>query len=334
MDNFARKTFVTSRSLTYTYYDSAPRTPGDSGKPALLLLHGFPDGAKLWFRVIQHLESLPNRIIAPDLLGYGGTSNPVDASLFNSKAMTTDLAELLAAEKISRVIVIGHDWGSFLATRVWMWQPQLVAGVAMLNVHYIPPSGADLNAINELFENATGLPRYAYWEFFANQDDAPAMIEANLESFWTILHGDKDHLMQEHWCQRDAMRRFVESDTRLPHREYAKPGGEGALKEEWFAFAKEKGVASPLCWYKAWVHGHHWAVEKDLPQERLPITVPSFFLGCTGDDVCLPALIEQNKEAGLVPDLTVKVIDSAHWSPYEKPAEVGQGLHEWISNKF
>ncbi|GME33950.1 Alpha beta hydrolase fold protein [Neofusicoccum parvum] len=333
MDGFTRKSFTTSRSLTYTYFDSGAAASTSNGKPALLLLHGFPDGAKLWFKVIPHLLPLGRRIIAPDLLGYGGSSNPTDAALFNSKAMTADVAELLAAEHVERAVVIGHDWGSVLATRMWMWQPQLVAGVAMLNVHYIPPGPFDLAALNELFESATGLPRYAYWDFFANQEDAAGIIEKNLETFWTVLHGEKDHLMGEHWCKHGAMRSFVEADECLPLREYARAEADGRLKEEWFAFVQERGIASSLCWYKALAHGHHWNVEKELPSERLPIKVPSFFLGCTGDDVCLPALIEQNKEAGLVPDLTVQVVDSAHWSPYEKPAEIGKGLSEWILAK-
>ena len=151
MEGFTRKSFTTSRSLTYTYFDSGAAA---NDKPALLLLHGFPDGAKLWFKVIPHLLPLGRRIIAPDLLGYGGSSNPTDAALFNSKAMTTDLAELLAAEKVEKVVVIGHDWGSVLATRMWLWQPQLCAGVAMLNVHYIPPGPFDLTAARTLDELA------------------------------------------------------------------------------------------------------------------------------------------------------------------------------------
>ncbi|KAF4541827.1 Alpha beta hydrolase fold protein [Lasiodiplodia theobromae] len=336
MDKFAKKTFTTSRSLTYTYYDSA-RPTDDPHKPVFFLLHGFPDNAHLWKEVIPHLLPLPNRIIVPDQLGYGSTSRPTDAALFNSKDLTADYVELLRAEHVtSNVVVVGHDWGSFSAQRVWLWAPELVVGVALLNVAYIPPSETpfDLAAANAFFEQATGLPRYAYWELFTAEDGAE-VCDKHLESLWHVAHGNRPNWMRDMFCVRGAMREFLLADRRdVELHEYAKPGN--GWREEWLQSVREGGgLASALCCYKALAHNHHYEVEKELPKERIPVTVPTFFLGCDRDDVCLSALIEKNRADGHVgPDLTVKNIDSAHWCPMEKPDEVGKALYEWLSSKF
>lgn len=48
--------------------------------------------------------------MAPDCLGYGGTSKPLDMQAYKGKAMSDDIAEILEHEKIEKVIGIGHDW--------------------------------------------------------------------------------------------------------------------------------------------------------------------------------------------------------------------------------
>ncbi|KAK7706423.1 hypothetical protein SLS57_009657 [Botryosphaeria dothidea] len=335
MDNFTRKTFTTSRSLKYAYYDSAPAKPLAANKPTLFFIHGFPDDARLWKDVFPHLSSLPHRIIAIDQLGYGESSKPDSTALYNSRAVSADIAELLAAEQTSQIVAIGHDWGSSVAQRLWLWHPALVAGVAMLNVAYIPPvtTPFDLHALNAHTEQATGFPRYAYWELFADDDGAQALLDARLESLWCVVHGAREHWMRDMFCVRGAMRRFLEEDGRVELKPHARPGA--GWKEEWFKTIRENGgVGAQLHSYKALAHNHHYEVEKNLPEERAPITVPTFFLGCERDEVALPAFIEPSRAAGLLPDLTVKVIDSGHWCTMEKPDEVGQALYGFLSERF
>ncbi|KKZ66273.1 hypothetical protein EMCG_08044 [[Emmonsia] crescens] len=53
--------------------------------------------------------------------------------------MSDDLDELLTAESASTAIAIGHDWDSFMASRVYLWHPQRVMDLGLLKVAYIPP---------------------------------------------------------------------------------------------------------------------------------------------------------------------------------------------------
>ncbi|KAL1633628.1 hypothetical protein SLS56_002776 [Neofusicoccum ribis] len=327
MDSLTRKTFKTSRYFEYTYYDTAPTKPLAAETPTIFLLHGFPDSAQLWKHVIPTLTTtLPHRILVPDLLGYGGTSKPADPSAFAFNLMAADLAELLAHEQIAKAIPTGHDWGSFLAQRLYLFHPSLCARVALLNVAYAQLSNQpfDLAATNALLERTAGgdgRSPFAYWELFAAADGA-ALISRRLDRFWTALHGDRARWMRDLWCGRED----------VPLRAYAQPGR--GWREGWFGDVRAGGLESPLCWYKAYAGNVSVEAESALPRERLVVGVPVLFLGCSGDDVCLPAAIEPSKEAGLLPDLTVKVIDAPHWCAMAEPDEVAKALLEFFEARF
>ena len=44
--------------------------------------------------------------------GYGGTSKPFRTALYNYAGMADNLHEILVAENVSRVTIIGNDWGA------------------------------------------------------------------------------------------------------------------------------------------------------------------------------------------------------------------------------
>ena len=163
MDDFSeltKKTFTTSRSLQYTYYISK----ANPEKPTLLLLHGFPDSADLYAGITKYLLTLPFQLLIPDVLGYAGTSKPTDPSLYRAKSQTQDLVEILDTENIKDVIVGGHDWGSFLAQQVVLYQRERVRGVILLSVAWMLPSTDELfelDDVNEQLEKMTGYPRLA-----------------------------------------------------------------------------------------------------------------------------------------------------------------------------
>lgn len=62
-----------------------------------------------WRYQTKHLSERGYGIMCPDLLGYGGTSKPHDYKEYAFADMVVDLAELLDAEGLSQVVVVGHD---------------------------------------------------------------------------------------------------------------------------------------------------------------------------------------------------------------------------------
>jgi soluble epoxide hydrolase / lipid-phosphate phosphatase len=61
--------------LQYHYYYHPPKS---TDIPTLLFLHGFPSTSDHWVHQVAYFSSKGYGVIAPDMLGYGGTSKPVD----------------------------------------------------------------------------------------------------------------------------------------------------------------------------------------------------------------------------------------------------------------
>ena len=128
MNNSLYKDIKVERGLTYRYYFS----PATDGKPVLLFLHGFPSTSHDWVRQVKHFQPKGYGIIAPDMLGFGGTSRPLDVKAFRLKLRVKDLIDILDKENIDKVIGVGHDWcvpSGLHKNRVFMTTNYFFSGV-------------------------------------------------------------------------------------------------------------------------------------------------------------------------------------------------------------
>ena len=101
-----QKDVKTKRGLNYHYLF----VPSQAGKPTLVLLHGFPSTIRDWRFQIEHFSSKGYGLVVPDMLGYGGTDKPLDVKYYSWQDMSSDILDILDAEALDRVIVVGHDW--------------------------------------------------------------------------------------------------------------------------------------------------------------------------------------------------------------------------------
>jgi len=109
MDPSSYKTHTTTRGLKYNYFIS----PAKDAQPTLLFLHGFPSTSRDWQHQVAFFSARRYGVIVPDLLGYGGTDKPLAVEKYGLRLMSTDIVEILDAEKYtedSKVIAVGHDW--------------------------------------------------------------------------------------------------------------------------------------------------------------------------------------------------------------------------------
>jgi cis-3-alkyl-4-acyloxetan-2-one decarboxylase len=96
-----------------------------SGTP-VVLLHGIGQSGRVWQVVVEQLSQLPCRIVAFDLLGFGGSPKPdwpeytVDD---HAQAVITALEDLKADEP---AILVGHSMGCLVAVHVAKLRPDLV----------------------------------------------------------------------------------------------------------------------------------------------------------------------------------------------------------------
>lgn len=171
------KTFkAPSSSTSYSYV----RIPPSSSKPDILFLHGFPSSSYDWRHQISHFSSLGYGVLAPDLLGYGGTDKPSDPASYRGKKMATEVIEILDHEKLDKVHGVGHDFGSHLLSRIVNYFPSRLYSCAFIAVPYMAPGQPlDLDMVKQMTEHALGFEKFSYMRFM-NRDDSASIIEAHV----------------------------------------------------------------------------------------------------------------------------------------------------------
>jgi pimeloyl-ACP methyl ester carboxylesterase len=109
------------------------------GRPAVLLLHGFPELAYSWRKVMLPLAQAGYYVIAPDQRGYGRTtgwdgSYDADPDPFRILNMVRDAMALVFALGYRDVaMVAGHDAGSPVAAWCALVRPDVFRSVAMMS---------------------------------------------------------------------------------------------------------------------------------------------------------------------------------------------------------
>lgn len=130
----------------------AGEAPGSAG--TILLLHGFPELAFCWRRIMPLLADHGYHVIAPDQRGYGRTTpEPVSYSdavePYSILNLAGDMVALLGALGLNRVdTVIGHDFGSLVAGTCALVRPDLFRRLVLLGTPFAgaPVLGARLGA--------------------------------------------------------------------------------------------------------------------------------------------------------------------------------------------
>src|SRR5262245_2775023 len=109
------------------------------GRPALLLLHGFPELAYSWRKVMLPLASAGYHVVAPDQRGYGRTTGWDDASdadpdPFRVLNMVRDAMGLVFALGYRQVAaVVGHDAGSPVAAWSALIRPDVFRSMVLMS---------------------------------------------------------------------------------------------------------------------------------------------------------------------------------------------------------
>ena len=112
------------------------------GRPLALLLHGFPDLAYGWRRLIPILADAGCHVVAPDQRGFGRTTgwvNDYDAPLepFSLLNMTRDALALVSALGYRRTaMLVGHDLGSPIAAYCALARPDVFPSVALMSAPF------------------------------------------------------------------------------------------------------------------------------------------------------------------------------------------------------
>src|SRR4051794_36113333 len=124
------------------------------GRPCLLLLHGFPELAYSWRKVMPALAAAGYHVLAPDQRGYGrttGWSADYDGDLapFRFTNLVRDALGVVYAFGHRHVAsVIGHDFGSPVAAWCAVIRPDVFRSVVMMSTPFPGPPAAPFDIIN------------------------------------------------------------------------------------------------------------------------------------------------------------------------------------------
>lgn len=286
---------------------------GERGNPVAVLTHGFPELSYSWRHQIPVLAAAGYHVLAPDQRGYGGSSRPSAIEDYDIVALTADIAGLLDDVGAEQAVLIGHDWGSPVATNFPLFFPDRVTAVAALSV---PPVPRASGPPTQIWRRMAG-DNFFYILYFQEPGVADAALGADV---------------------RESMRRMMTMEgVSAPPDELTgrplPPLPEWISPDEFEHYVEafsETGFTGPLNWYRNF--DRNWELTDPVSGKvaTRTITAPTLFLAGTADPVL--SFTPRDRVGELVTgDYREVLIDGAgHWLQQERPNEVNKVLLEFL----
>ena len=104
---------------------------GDPDRPLVLLLHGFPQFWWVWRHQLPALADAGYHAVAMDLRGYGASDKPPRG--YDTPTLAADVAGVVRALGAGRAVVVGHDWGGWIAWAMPSLQARVTRAIAVLS---------------------------------------------------------------------------------------------------------------------------------------------------------------------------------------------------------
>ncbi|XP_073150640.1 epoxide hydrolase 2-like [Henckelia pumila] len=112
---------------------------GSSSSPAVVFLHGFPEIWYSWRHQMIAVATAGFRAIAFDYRGYGLSDPPPEPEKASFLDLLADLLALLDALAISKVFLIGKDFGAAVVSLFYLLHRERVSAFVTLGVPFTLP---------------------------------------------------------------------------------------------------------------------------------------------------------------------------------------------------
>jgi len=339
-------------------------------RPCLLLLHGFPELAWSWRRIMPPLAEAGFHVVAPDLRGYGRTTG-WDAGddhglasfrLLNAVRDAIGLVSALGHRSVSAVI--GHDFGSPVAAWCALVRPDAFRSVVLMSAPFAgppalpfdtlrnppPPPGPDIHAALAQLPR----PRKHYQWYYstppANADmwHCPQGVHAFLRAYYHHKSADWPQnrpFKLQGWIAEELARmptyyimdRHEDMPATVAH-EMPSAAEIAACRwlpdEDLRVYSDEyerTGFQGGLNWYRRGTGGLD-AAELQLFSGRT-IDVPAMFIAGRSDwgTYQNPGAVERMQQSACTRFLGCHLIDGAgHWVQQEQSRQVTDLLLEFL----
>jgi pimeloyl-ACP methyl ester carboxylesterase len=274
---------------------------GEPDKPAVILLHGFPESHRTWRELAPRLGD-GFRLIMPDQRGFAGSDRPQDVDAYKTDVLVDDVLALADALTLERFALVGHDWGGAIAWSTALRGDPRLTRLAIVNAPH--PIIFQKSLIEDVAQRAASQ--------YINVFRAPGfetLVEAKgFEWFFERTFGGHIDLTK-----------IPEAEKRQYLADWSQPGALTAMLN-WYRAAKvmipPPGVTVPL---------------PDLLLRAFPnVKVPTLVVWGMKDSALLPLQLAGLEE--LVEDLQIeRIANAGHFAPWEAPDEVAGVLRPFLA---
>lgn len=154
---------MTDFYLTQRYESSCGKIAHDSfGEgPDVVLVHGTPVSSVIWHGVIERLKHR-YRFHVLDLPGYGASAK-FEGQEVRLSSFARVLAEWLAAKKLKRPILVGHDFGGATVMGAHLVEKAEVTGICVSDGVVLSPWGTPFSRhVKDNEETFANVPEYIH----------------------------------------------------------------------------------------------------------------------------------------------------------------------------
>lgn len=341
------------------------------GRPCILLLHGFPELAFSWRKVMPALSSAGYHVIAPDQRGYGrttGWSAEYDGDLapFSLFNLVRDALGLVSAFGYRQADVVGHDFGSPVAAWCALMRPDVFRSVTMMSAPFGGAPPLPFNTVDAppkppaedpVHRELAALPRprkhyqwyYATRPANADMHRAPQGVHDFLRAYYHYKSADwtdnKPYPLKS-WSANELAKLptyyvmdLNETMAETVAKEMPSPAAIAAnqwLPDRELAYYSAEygrtGFQGGLQWYRCGTSGAFNSQLQLLAGRS--IDVPSCFISGWQDwgTYQRPGVFEAMQARACTKLLGCHLIDGAgHWVQQEQPTEVSRLLLEFLA---
>ena len=341
----------------------------DSERPRLLLLHGFPEIAYSWRRVMPMLAEAGFHVVAPDQRGYGRTTGwtaSYDDSLipYGMLNLTRDAVGLVSALGWDSVDgVFGHDFGSPVAAYCALIRPDIFRSVVTMSGPFGGPPGLPAGELRgsgaagsaSIADDLAGLdrPRKHYQLYYctrpadADMTNAPQGVHDFLRAYYHHKSADwtqnQPHPL-EAWTATELAKLptyyVMDLDEDMPTTvAHEMPSAEEIANCSWLSEAEmavyageysRNGFQGGLNWYRA-TRDPECGAQLQLFHGRT-IDVPAAFIGGASDWGVYQSPGGWDRMASACTRLQgMHLVDGAgHWVQQEQPEAVTELLLRFL----
>ena len=163
------------------------RHTGQPGRPVLLFLHGFPEGAFAWDALLDHFSQPENGgffCVAPNLRGFETSSTPADPAAYRAKFLVQDIVALIDIVSPGQALaaLVAHDWGGAVAWNLANQHPERLQRLVIINS---PHPGTFLR---DLQSNPGQQAASAYMNFLIRPDAAALLAAHDYQRLWGFFN--------------------------------------------------------------------------------------------------------------------------------------------------